>query len=356
MQKSDTFTLLSNPSHYVPRLIADGVAYTDLQNIWNDQEITSMEIWCEKWMNLALEYQSYGEEDLNDGFEIAAGENFWRSSLYNHYGQFLLWHNQMLKGEAMNRKVANYKKAAKLFTPPAERIEVSYESTFLPGYLRIPIRSKRPPCVLLLGGLESTKEESYLFENLCLARGLATFTFDGPGQGEVCKDIRARPDFEKAASAILDVLENRSDIDKTRFGIIGRSLGGYYAARSAAHDGRIRACVAWSVFFKFDFWDRMPRGLKDGFLYVSGKNDEDEAKVYYKSFTLEEAAPKIRCPLYILQGRLDVIFPPEHAELLAREVRGETTLDIEERGTHAAQNLAHVVRPRMADWMARKLA
>ena len=52
------------------------------------------------------------------------------------------------------------------------------------GNLRRPPGLDRPPLVLLIAGLDSTKEEFFAVENIFLARGLATFSLDGPGQGE----------------------------------------------------------------------------------------------------------------------------------------------------------------------------
>src|SRR6185312_5454904 len=114
---------------------------------------------------------------------------------------------------------------------------------------RPPGVSGRVPVALLLGGLESTKEESYRFENLCLARGLATCTFDGPGQGEMYFQAKLRPDFHRFTSAVLDWLDRKPEIDAARIGVIGRSLGGFYAVHWAAHEPRLKACVCWGVLF-----------------------------------------------------------------------------------------------------------
>jgi 2,6-dihydroxypseudooxynicotine hydrolase len=54
----------------------------------------------------------------------------------------------------------------------------------MPGYRRLPAGSQRPPCVILLGGLDTTKEDYQVVNDLCVERGLATLAFDGPGQGE----------------------------------------------------------------------------------------------------------------------------------------------------------------------------
>jgi 2,6-dihydroxypseudooxynicotine hydrolase len=342
----------------LPRMLGDGVDYVDLMN--TVRTVSAFDNWCSKWMDAALVHEKIAEQALSDGSRITAGEEFWKSSLYNHYAQFMEWHNRPLKDEAVKRKVRNFNTAAPLFSPPSERIEIPFEhGGVLPGFLRLPLGStpsKKPPCVLLIGGLESTKEEYYLFENLCQRRGLATFSFDGPGQGEVYYKLKARPDFEKATSAVIDYLERRSDqIDKERIGVIGRSLGGYYSPRSAAHDNRIKACVAWAVIYDFRTWDKMSPGLKDGWTYISDKKNWEEAREYFRTFTLKDCASKISCPIFILQGELDDICPAEQATWLAKEVKGPVKLEIVKGGTHCVHNMGHIYRPKMADWLAAEL-
>jgi hypothetical protein len=54
------------------------------------------------------------------------------------------------------------------------------------------------------------KEECYLFENRCLARGIATCTFDGPGQGSVY-----------ALHGSLDRLIPATQVDRLRQALAG---------------------------------------------------------------------------------------------------------------------------------------
>ncbi|MGH2639775.1 MAG: alpha/beta hydrolase family protein [Rhabdochlamydiaceae bacterium] len=329
--------------------------YPDLMKVVNSSR--SMEEWEKNWMELAMVHQKIAEEALREGSKLTAGEAFFRATQYNHFAQFHDFHNADLKNEAFRRKIENYKRGAPLFRPPSERIEIPFENTKLPGYFRLPEgNKKKAPLVLLVGGLEGGKEENHLFQGLCLERGLATFAFDGPGQNEVWYTMKARLDFEKAASTVLDYFQRRDEIDTDRIAVVGRSLGGYYSPRCAAHDKRLKACVAWSTLYDYDSaWDTMSSLHKDGLAYIAGKKDQDEAREFYKSWTLKGVADKITCPLYILQGRHDDVFPAEHANLLARDAKGPTTLVMEEEGVHCAHNLSHIVRPRIADWVAKTM-
>jgi len=97
--------------------------------------------------------------------------------------------------------------------------------------------------VVPIPGLDSTKEEFYEWESVFLRRGMATLSLDGPGQGETGFTIDIRADYEVAVAAALDALGSRADLDLDldRVGAAGVGLGGYYAARSAAFEPRIRA-------------------------------------------------------------------------------------------------------------------
>ena len=51
----------------------------------------------------------------------------------------------------------------------------------------------------MIPGLDSTKEELRSTEELFLERGVATFSVDGPGQGEAEYDLAIRGDWEVPA-------------------------------------------------------------------------------------------------------------------------------------------------------------
>jgi 2,6-dihydroxypseudooxynicotine hydrolase len=202
-------------------------------------------------------------------------------------------------------------------------------------------------------GLDSTKEELHAYEEPFLARGIATLAIDGPGQGEAEYEIPICGDYERAASAVVDWIEQRGDISPERIGIWGVSLGGYYAPRAAAFEKRIRACIALSGPFDWaEIWDGLPDLTRETFTARSHSASQEEARKHAASLTLKDAAKNITCPIFIVAGRQDRLVPAAHAERLAKGVAGPVELLMVEDGGHNANNRPYRYRSRSADWLA----
>jgi 2,6-dihydroxypseudooxynicotine hydrolase len=231
------------------------------------------------------------------------------------------------------------------------------------AYLRRPTvgQARQPvPCVILLGGLESTKEESYLFENECLRRGVATCTFDGPGQGETFFAAKLRGDFDRFTSAVLDRLLEQPGLDPSRVGVLGRSLGGTYAVRSAAVDQRLVACAAWGALVDMSFWHELDPGTRRGFAYVAGFGPDqlDAAGVYLnRALDQRPVLARVRCPVYVQHGQFDQVIPVSQVQLLVDGLvnAGQVEVDIIAGANHCAHNRYQVARPRLADWIIGQL-
>jgi 2,6-dihydroxypseudooxynicotine hydrolase len=339
------------------RLLGDGVPGGDVAAARSD--ITRWEQWYPFWAARGDRYESLARAALARRRRQSAGELFWQACLSYHYAQFLWFHDPATREAGQKRKVALYREGAPLFAISAERFELAFEGFTIPGYLRLPPgASERVPVAIVLGGLESTKEESYLFENRCLARGMGTCTFDGPGQGEMYFQAKMRPDFHRFASTVVDWLQSRPEINGDRIGIIGRSLGGFYAVHTAAHEQRIKACVAWGVLFDLSYYDSMGEPSRRGFAYVAGYDDHVSAAPYLKkTLDLSGLAERVRCPVYAVHGALDRLIPPSQVGRLRQALAGnpDVEFDIPPDGDHCCHNLYHVVRPRMADWLAERL-
>jgi len=336
------------------RFLADGVQYRDLMDI--RAATPDWSAWPQTWSQTATEAEKRGDSALERGATLTAATEFARASLYFHYGQYLLFDDLDTKKRIHDRKRDAFKRAAPLFDVPMERVSIPFDGVQMAAYLRVPPNFKKPPCVILLGGLDTTKEDYLSIADLCLRRGLATLTFDGPGQGETVFEMRWRKDFERAIFAVLDFLETRAEIDANRIGIIGRSMGGHYAPKAAAMDKRIKALAAWGVMYHLRNLASVPARTLEGFIFVSGSRNLAEAEDFYSSLDLSTYAPRIECPTLVVHGGLDAITPIDNATSLVKDLKGKVETLIWDDSIHCCHDRAHIVRPGMADFMRRHLS
>ena len=206
-----------------------------------------------------------------------------------------------------------------------------------------------------MAGADSTKEEFSTLEDEFLKRGLATFSFDGPGQGTTWRQMKLRPDYEKPVAAVLDVLCKHPRIHP-RIGIWGRSFGGYAAPRAAAFDRRLKACVSIGGFYDMTgIWSRFPASTKETLQFGFGAGSEDEARRQAQAYTLSGCLTGLTCPLLIVHSGMDEVCPVAESERIRDEARGPTTLTIFAEGNHVCDNIPYKARPLMADWLAQHL-
>ena len=232
-------------SHWAPRFVANGVPLSDFEQVTAGCE--RWEDWCSAWSARAAQHEELGVQALAQGYKLSAGAHFTRAAVCYHFGKFLFVNDLAQMKAAHTKAVECRNRALPLIDPPGERVAVAYEGKFLYGNLRKPVGVARPPVVVMCMGLDSAKEEMDDYENRFLTRGLATFAFDGPGQGEGEYDFALCPEYEKPVKAVIDCLEKRMDIDSSAIGIWGVSLGGYFAPRATCFEKRIKACVALSL-------------------------------------------------------------------------------------------------------------
>jgi 2,6-dihydroxypseudooxynicotine hydrolase len=335
--------------HYTFRFFAEGAVYRDVVELRN--KIERLDQWCSCWSEAAHAAELQADRALSAGFKQTAGSDFYRSSLYYFFAQFLLWGFADEKRIAYENCARTFRRSAPLLDPPLQPITISFQGLQMPGYFRMPVSGTLPPCVLLIDGLDTTKEEQLVISTLCAQRGMATLAFDGPGQGEMFCKMKMTPDYVDAVRAALDYAESLSMIDRHKIGIIGRSLGSHYAAKAAAVDSRIKAAVSWGAMYHLRNYRTIPPNTQSGFMYVTGSKTLEEARPYFESVDLEGLAGKITCPLMIVNGGQDPITPSENVDLMRAEVSGPTEVLYWADATHCGHDVPHLCRPAMADFM-----
>ncbi len=338
---------------YVHRFLAEGGAYGDFLDA--RKRIASFGQWCAGWSEIAHGAEVRADQALDRGFMRTAASELGRSAFYYGFAQLPFWHDPPAKRVAYEHAARVWRRAAPFLDPPLQPVAIPYRGIELPGYLRLPSGVDRPACVVLLGGLDSTKEEMQVISDLCIARGLATLSFDGPGQGETFFRMKLAADFVDAVIAVFDFAERLPSIDGSRLGIIGRSLGGYYAPRAAALDRRVKAAAAWGAMYHLRNYRSLPPLTAAGFVFATGAKDLDDARPYLESIDLDDVAAQIVCPLLIVHSGRDVITPTDNATLMHERVKGSELLFFPDSG-HCVHDRAHICRPAMADFMHRHLA
>ena len=345
--------VLSAIAHWGPRFTAQGVDPSDFARVTGG--IERWEDWLSGWSANGDTHAALAREAEERGGQRTAGEAWIRAALSYHFGKFVWMLDMDAHYAAADRAVAAMTSAHRLLDPTAERITIGFGGATMVGNLRRPPGLDRPPLVLLIAGLDSTKEEFFAAENVFLARGMATFSLDGPGQGETGRVLGIRPDFEAPVAAVLDVLCQREDLDGQRVGMLGVSLGGYYGARAAAFEPRLRAVVISGGCYDYgDLIRDRPSHSLATFMHGCGASTRQEAYDFAAQMSLAGVADRITQPMIVVFGQRDRLVPWQHAVRVTEEARNAQLWMFDE-GNHVCMNLTYRWRPQAADWLAQRL-
>ncbi len=284
--------------------------------------------WAKGWGTVAGRYMAAAENAKTPAEASAAYKRAWR--LY----YFAQWPVPASAGkkEAYAKGIDAYLKYAKAFDPPLEVVNIPFEGTKIVGYLRLPKAGKQPvPLALAISGLDSRKETVAETYEALLKHNIAFFAVDSPGTGQA--PLKVSPTAERMFSAILDYLEKRPEIDKTRIFTHGVSFGGYWAAKIAiTEQKRLLGAVVQSppvdVFFTEKFLREGTLGnreylfdLAPAFMNViEGANSIDDLARLLPEMSLAKLSllNKPSAPTLIVGGAKDTQVPMSDLDLLLR--------------------------------------
>jgi 2,6-dihydroxypseudooxynicotine hydrolase len=308
--------------------------------------------WGPSWTAIAREHEARATAARGRGNLETAASEFHQAAILHHFGWYLCLEDLDAYFRGMQLSADAYDAALgcmRRYT--SDKLTFRWQGVEFGGHLRV--AAPDSPVVILIPGLDATEVELHGITEALLARGLSTFAFDGPGQGLMRRSTHIEPKYEGPVSAAIDMLEKEGS---RRFGLLGVSLGGYYAPRAAAFESRVEATVAVCGPFNFGRVvaergqaELQARALETG---LAGRHGVGTGQA--GDLDLTGVAEQITSPLLVVHARDDRVIPGSEGEELARRTPG-AELVMYDRADHVCHNIAPTFRADAADWLATRL-
>jgi pimeloyl-ACP methyl ester carboxylesterase len=280
--------------------------------------------------------------------------------------------------EGRTAQATGYLRLAEFFTPPRSaqkseryrrlrelydaalagtgvvRHEVPYAAASLPAYRWPAAGPGAGETVLVHGGFDSVIEEFHPLWQRLAAAGFDVVAFEGPGQGgaRVLGGLAFDHDWEKPVGAVLD------HFGLEQAGLVGLSMGGYWALRAAGLEPRINRVVSWPPVY--DWLHRLPpvargpvrrmlmhrdlmrwsvrvrarliptlRVVVEQVLYMVDSDDPADVVDWFLGMNAEHlGSERVRQDVLLMCGEHDAFQPPALARAQARALTAARSLTV----------------------------
>ena len=349
-----------------------GLDPADVREAFNSIQSTDNDAWAAGFSGVADRYmaEAIALESSDPAKASALYVRAWR--LYS----FGRWPVPASAGKkrAYAKALEAFLAHARLQDPAIEVVHIPFENSEIVGYLRLPKDHAAPvPVVIAISGLDSRKED--LSENFgaILPYGIGFIGIDSPGTGQA--PIKASENAERMFSRVLDYLQTRPEVDKSRIGVDGQSFGAYWATKLGILEHlRVKAVVLQSppidATFQKDFVINKTLGNREYLfglgpalmsIYEGANSVEDLVSIFPKmSLVTQNLIGKPAAPTLVIAGALDTQVPVSDAYLLLSS--GDTPKEawINPQGGHLGRQVKVwpdpvIFREVIIPWLVRKL-
>jgi pimeloyl-ACP methyl ester carboxylesterase len=348
------------------------------------------ESWTQQWAEVAEKVHQNAIIAADTRRTVTARHAYLRTSNYYRAAMFSLPHTDTRLDRYLTLSRETFHAAAKLSVPPIEIVDVPFGKARLPAYF-MPAESSPAPTLIVVNGGDSTNEEMvHWFGFAAAARGWNCITFEGPGQWSAMQlnpGLHLQPDYEGPVTAVVEYLLTRTDVDPDKIAMYGLSLGASLAARAAAFEHRISACIcdglvvdvyqAWQAVWPhllqsapsalfdgvFGLLERVSpqlRGIANHFRWMLDAKSPHEIIEAWKPYGIKGLAPKIGCPMLVIYGEAEAAQSNEVVALEAlrfvSELRSPTSvrmfgLDEGWAATHCQVGALAPLQALVFDWL-----
>ena len=312
--------------------------------------------WVREWAALAEKVSQVAEKAMKAGQTITARQAYMRACTYYQVAMFSLSPMDKRLFEYLTASRGLFHKAARLFSPQIEVVDIPFGDYRLPAYFVSGGNSKQPTLLVINGG-DSTNEEMFNWMGMAAAeRGWNFLVFEGPGQWSALQlnpGMTLRVEYEEPVKAVIDYLLTRKEVDPAKIALYGLSMSSLLAARVAAFEKRICACVlnggpvvdinqAWEAVrpawvrktipgiwdFLFGILAKVNSqfgGFVNHFEWSFGVSTLRDLLDAWKPFNITGLASRIDCPMLILEGEAEYAQTDAKSTILALRFISELT-------------------------------
>ena len=328
-----------------------GLDPADLREVFASIHSRDKDEWAAAFIGVADRYMNEGRQ-LEKTDPTKANADYVRAWRLYSFGRWPV-PSSPGKQRAYQKAIEAFLAHAKFWDPPLEVVQIPFEGSEVIGYLRLPKSTAGPvPLVIAVNGLDSRKEDLSESFGAILPFGIGFLAVDGPGTGQA--PIKVSETADRMLSCVIDYVQTRPEIDKSRIAFHGVSWGGYWALKlSVLERNRLKAVSAQSPpvdqFFQKEFlmnsllgnreylFDQVPALIS---VFENVKTVDDLAAIFPRmSLVKQGLLDKPAAPILVIAGALDTQVPISDTFMLLGS--GETPKDawINPKGGHLGRQL-----------------
>ena len=329
------------------------------------------------WIAMAERVEGMADDERSAGHVESAAAKYRRACAYLITAERMQANDYPPREQAYAAMLRAFARHVECSGEPCEMVDIPYAGGHYPAlFCSAATRDNpAPPCMVFCNGLDSVKEMVFLvgLPAALRARGISCLIVDQPGVGGALRlnKLPAIVETEIWAGKAVDWLETRADVAPDRIGMMGWSLGGYYAPRAAAFEKRFKLCVAWGANHE---WGQVQqrRRRNEGenpvphywahVMWVWGQDRLDDFMTLADRISLSGVVEHIDMPFLVVHGENDRQIPVEYAylshEQAVRSPRADLKIFTAREGgvEHCSADNMEPVRSYIADWVHDRFA
>jgi len=232
-----------------------GLDPADVSEAFKSIQTSDKDEWAKGFIGIADHYMAEGNAIAKTDPKKADADYIRAWHLYS-FGRWPVESSPMKK-VAYAKAIDAFLTHARSMDPPLEVVHIPFEGKEIIGYLRFPKGAAGPvPMVIAVNGLDSRKEDLTESFSAILPYGIGYLAVDGPGTGQ--SPIKASQTADRMLSKVIDYLNTRPEVDKTRIAMHGVSWGAYWGTKMAIVEKSRLKCVSvqsppTDLFFQKEF-------------------------------------------------------------------------------------------------------